>query len=77
MKLSVVIPVYNAEQYLAHCLDSIFSKDIDECLFEVICVNDGSTDNSQRVLCKYAELHSNLILIEQENQGIIRKTKCS
>lgn len=70
MKLSVVIPVYNAEQYLAHCLDSIFSIDIDECLFEVICVNDGSTDNSQRVLCKYAELHSNLILIEQENQGV-------
>ncbi|MGN1213708.1 MAG: glycosyltransferase family 2 protein, partial [Bacteroidaceae bacterium] len=65
MKLSIVIPIYNAEQYLVHCLDSIYSEDIDESLFEVICVNDGSTDNSWKIMYEYFEKHTNLVLIDQ------------
>ena len=42
--LSIIIPVYNVEQYLRECLDSVYSQNLDAC--EVICVNDGSTDTS-------------------------------
>ncbi|MCM1323055.1 MAG: glycosyltransferase family 2 protein [Acetobacter sp.] len=65
--ISVVIPVYNAEKYLARCLDSIFIQDGD---FEVIAVNDGSTDKSLDILKQYSEKHPNLIVINQKNQGI-------
>lgn len=44
MFLSVIVPVYNVERYLAECLTSIVEQDFDD--FEVICVNDGSTDGS-------------------------------
>ena len=65
--ISVVIPVYNAEKYLAKCLDSIF---IQSGTFEVIAVNDGSTDNSLNILKQYAAKHSNMKVIDQQNQGI-------
>ncbi len=65
--ISVVIPVYNAEKYLAKCLDSIF---IQSGPFEVIAVNDGSTDNSLNILKQYAAKHSNMKIIDQQNQGI-------
>lgn len=64
---SVVIPVYNAEKYLVKCLDSIFAQKGD---FEVIAVNDGSTDNSLKILQEYAKKHKNLKIINQRNQGI-------
>lgn len=65
--ISVVIPVYNAEKYLAKCLDSIF---IQSGTYEVIAVNDGSTDNSLNILKQYAAKHSNMKIIDQQNQGI-------
>lgn len=65
--ISVVIPVYNAEKYLVRCLDSIFIQDGN---FEVIAVNDGSTDKSLQILQEYAKKHSNLRIIDQKNQGI-------
>lgn len=65
--ISVVIPVYNAEKYLARCLDSIFMQ---SGTFEVIAVNDGSTDNSLQILQEYAKKHSNMRIINQKNQGI-------
>ena len=67
ISISVVIPVYNAEKYLAKCLDSIF---IQSGPFEVIAVNDGSTDNSLNILKQYAAKHSNMKVIDQQNQGI-------
>ena len=70
MKLSVVIPIYNVGEFVPRCLDSIYSQGIDENLFEVICVNDGSTDNSSAVVKDYALRHENLVLIEQANQGV-------
>ena len=64
-KVSVIIPVYNTEKYLAQCLDSVINQTMRE--LEIICVNDGSTDNSLRVLNAYAEKDSRIIVIDQSN----------
>lgn len=67
ISFSVVIPVYNAERYLSRCLDSILAQKGD---FEIIAVNDGSTDKSLQILQDYAKKHSNIRIIDQKNQGI-------
>ncbi|MEL1240101.1 glycosyltransferase family 2 protein [Flavobacterium flavipallidum] len=69
MKLSIIIPVYNTESYLKRCLDSVFSQDLSTNDFEVIVINDGSTDNSLAILEDYERKHENLVLLSQENQG--------
>ncbi len=68
MKLSVVIPVYNVERFLRQCLDSVFAQTIKD--YEVICVNDGSTDSSLQILREYAKIESNLVVIDQTNHGL-------
>lgn len=68
--LSVVIPVYNVEKYVAECIDSIFNQGLSTTDFEIILVNDGSKDNSQFICEKYAREYSNIRLINQENQGL-------
>lgn len=66
---SIIIPVYNVELYLKECLDSIFiNQDINQ-KFEVIIINDGSTDGSLNILNEYRIQHD-FILISQNNQGI-------
>jgi len=67
-KISIVIPVYNSEEFLQECLDSIFSQTLQD--FELICVNDGSTDASLQILHDNASQHPNLMLIDQKNGGI-------
>ena len=69
MKLSVVIPAYNVDQYIGNCLDSIFNQQIETNLLEVIVVNDGSKDGTEDIIKLYASQHPNLIYISQENQG--------
>lgn len=68
--LSIIIPVYNVEPYIPRCLDSIYNQNVDDDLFEVIVVNDGSSDNSSSVAKNYQCEHSNIILIEKENGGV-------
>lgn len=68
MKISVIIPVYNTKEYLKECIDSILNQTID--LFEVIIVDDGSTDGSLELINQYAESHSNIRVISQKNCGI-------
>ena len=68
--LSIIIPVYNLENYIVKCLDSIYNQDIDEDTFEVIAVDDGSRDNSLSILKEYATHHANLKVIHQENSGV-------
>lgn len=70
MFLSIIIPVYNAENYLAQCLDSCLSQDISRGEYEVICVNDGSSDGSGKVLEEYAKTYSNVHVINQQNAGV-------
>lgn len=64
---SIIIPVYNAEKYLPRCLDSVFAQD---GTYEVIAINDGSTDSSLSVLQKYASKYSNMKIINQKNKGV-------
>ena len=70
VKLSIIIPVYNVYKYLENCLSSVFHQDIPLDSYEVIIVNDGSTDASEEIILRYKNLFSNLIYIKQENQGV-------
>jgi len=66
-KISVIIPVYNVALYLEECLESAINQTLKD--IEIICVNDGSTDNSLKILHQYALNYRNIILINQENSG--------
>ncbi len=69
MKVSVIVPVYNVEKYLAECLDSILKQDFDE--YEVICVEDCSTDNSKNILVEYENKYPQMKCIYNEkNKGL-------
>lgn len=66
LRLSIIIPFYNVERYIAECLDSVYQQDIPEEEYEVICVNDGSPDHSRDIVLEYQKKHSNLVLVEHE-----------
>ena len=67
-KISVILPVYNVEKYLFECLDSIINQTLKD--IEIICLNDGSTDNSLSILKEYASKDTRIILIDKENEGL-------
>ena len=68
MKLSIIIPVYNVEQYLQKCLDSVL---VDNAFTgQVICVNDGSTDGSLTILEEYTKQYPNVEIMSQPNAGL-------
>ncbi|MFC5684419.1 glycosyltransferase family 2 protein [Flavobacterium sp. MAHUQ-51] len=69
MKLSIIIPVYNTETYLERCLESVFSQDLALKDYEVIAINDGSTDGSLEILKDFESRYENLIVLSQENEG--------
>lgn len=66
-KVSIILPVYNVESYLRQCLDSIIMQTLED--IEIICVNDGSTDNSLEILQEYKNKDSRIKIINQENRG--------
>lgn len=66
--VSIVIPVYNVAEYLPECLDSLLGQTYDQ--LEIICVNDGSTDDSGRVLDAYASKDARIRVIHKENGGV-------
>jgi len=68
MKLSIVIPVYNVEGTLDRCIESVLSQGIDD--FEVILVDDGSTDNSLAICKKWQTKNMHILTIHQDNQGL-------
>lgn len=70
MNLSIIVPVYNVADYLPKCLDSLLAQDIPQNEYEIIVVNDGSTDNSGEIAQQYAEKYANITLINQENKGL-------
>ena len=73
-KLSVIVPVYNTEKYLRECIDSILAQTFTD--FELILVNDGSTDGSGAICDEYTEKDPRIQVIHQENGGITVARKC-
>jgi len=67
-KISIIIPVYNVEQYLSMCLDSVINQTYKN--LEIICINDGSTDNSQEILERYASKDIRIKIVKQKNIGL-------
>ena len=67
-KISVIVPIYNVEKYLEKCLGSIINQTYKN--LEIICVNDGSTDNSLEILKKYSNQDSRIIIIDKKNGGL-------
>ena len=68
MKISIVIPTYNSEKYIARCLDSVLAQE--ERDFEAIVVNDGSKDKTAVLVEEYVKKDKRIILINQENGGV-------
>lgn len=66
-KISVILPVYNVEKYLRQCLDTIIGQTLRE--IEILCVDDGSTDNSARILEEYAQKDQRIKIYTQKNAG--------
>ncbi|MCM1266065.1 MAG: glycosyltransferase [Candidatus Gastranaerophilales bacterium] len=72
-KVSVIIPVYNVEQYLRQCLDSVVNQTLED--IEIICVNDCSPDNSGEILSEYAQNDSRIKIITLEQNGGLGNTR--
>ena len=66
-KVSVIVPIYNTEKYLPRCINSILEQSFTD--FELILVNDGSTDRSIQICTEYAEKDSRIVIINKENEG--------
>ena len=66
--VSIIVPVYNAEQYLRRCVDSILNQEYTD--FEVFLVNDGSTDSSGDICEEYGNKDTRVIVIQKENTGV-------
>ena len=67
-KVSVIITIYNSEKYLSDCLNSIINQTLKE--IEIICINDGSTDNSLQILNYYKKKDNRIIIFNQKNKGV-------
>lgn len=70
MILSIIVPTYNVENYLSNCLDSLLNQDLSPHDYEIIVVNDGSTDASKEIAVNYEKKHTQIRLFSQQNQGL-------
>lgn len=69
-KLSIIVPVYNVEKYLPKCLESLIKQTLKD--IEIICVNDGSMDNSLAILKEFASKDSRIRIIDNQHQGVAK-----
>ncbi len=67
-KVSIIVPIYNGEKYLERCLDSLVKQTYKN--IEILCLNDGSTDGSIKILKKYQKKDNRIIVIDKENSGV-------
>lgn len=67
--LSIIIPTYNCKYYLKECLNSIYNRYVNEDKYEIIVVDDGSTDNTMEMLKEIQQDHHNMVVYQQPNQG--------
>lgn len=70
--ISVIIPAYNVEEYLSKCLDSVVNQTMSSENYEVIIVNDGSTDHTGQIIDKFIKYNENFVAINEENAGLSR-----
>lgn len=70
VKFSIIIPAYNAESYIARCIQSVCQQNLNEKELEVIIINDGSTDNTLNIVQNYQKEHSFLKIISTPNRGL-------
>ena len=68
-QISIIIPVYNDEKYITETLDSVIGQTFSD--WQAICINDGSTDNSLKILKQYAKRDKRIQIIDQKNAGVI------
>ena len=73
-RVSVLIPVYNAEKYLSRCLESVVNQTLKD--IEIVAIDDGSTDSSAQILDDYASAYSFIKVFHQKNAGVV-KTRCN
>lgn len=66
--ISIIIPVYNVEKYLKRCLDSVVNQTYNN--LEIICINDGSKDNSENILKEYKNKDNRIVIINKQNEGV-------
>lgn len=67
LKVTIILPVYNGEKYLKQCIKSVLNQTLKE--LEVICVDDGSTDNSAQIIKEFSSKDNRILLLQQKNQG--------
>lgn len=67
-KISIIVPIYNGENHMRKCIDSILSQTYSN--IELILVNDGSTDNTIKICNEYKNNYDNIIFIDQKNMGV-------
>lgn len=70
MFLSFIVPVYNASKYLQECLTSLVNQDFERTDYEIVCVNDGSTDDSPLILQNFVSKYANIRIINKSNKGV-------
>lgn len=69
LDLSILVPAYNAEESLPHCLDSLLNQGLNKDQYEILVMNDGSTDSTEEILSAYQKLHPQLTFFTQTNSG--------
>ena len=70
--VSVVVPAYNVEKYIEKCVLSLVNQSLESSQYEIICVNDGSTDRTPQILNDLAARFSNIVVVNRENGGLSR-----
>lgn len=70
-KISVIITIYNMEQYLDKCIQSVINQTYKN--LEIILVNDGSTDNSHNICKKYAIFDNRVVVVNKNNEGLVKQ----
>lgn len=70
MLLSIIVPTYNVQDYLSNCIESLLHQDISSDQYEILVINDGSTDNSRGIAANFEDAEPNVKLIDQTNQGL-------
>ena len=70
MFLSIIVPVFNVGPYLRECLDSLLEQDFSKSDYEIICIDDGSTDNGPEILQAYVERNDRIVVVRQDNAGV-------